>query len=82
MVRGLEGAMHCLQPKPYKCISSSFQAAVTSESAKRFFHVLGKNYFMLHKILCGIITAHSPFERSDQILCFLNSFVKISSYQA
>ena len=37
------------------------QAAVTSELANGLFHVLSKDYFMLHKILCGFITAHSPF---------------------
>ena len=30
-------------------------AAVTSELANRLFHVLGKDYFMLHKILCDFI---------------------------
>ena len=53
--------MHCLQAKPYKYRCSSCQAAVTSELANRLFHVLGKDYFMLHKILYGFITAHSPF---------------------
>ena len=45
-------AMRCLQAKPYKyrCYSCQLQAAVTSELANRLFHVLGKDYFMLHKI--------------------------------
>ena len=46
-----KGAMHCLQAKPYKYRCSSCQAAVTSVLANRLFHVLGKDYFMLHKIL-------------------------------
>ena len=50
--------MHCLQAKPYKYTCYSCQAAVTSELANRLLHVLGKDYFMLHKILCGFITAH------------------------
>jgi len=36
------------------------QAAVTYVLANRIFHALGKDYFMLHKILCGFITVHSP----------------------
>ena len=54
--------MRCLQAKPYKYQCSSCQAAVTSELDNRLIHVLGKDYFMLHKILCGFITAHSPFK--------------------
>ena len=53
--------MRCLQAKPYKYTCYSCQAAVTCVLANRTFHVLGKDYFMLHKILCGFITAHSPF---------------------
>ena len=52
--------MRCLQAKPYKYTCYSCQAAVTSELANRLLHVLGKDYFMLHKILCGFITVHSP----------------------
>ena len=59
--------MRCLQAKPYKYRCSSCQAAVTSELANRLFHVLGKDYFMLHKILCGFITAHSPFKICQQL---------------
>ena len=44
-----KGAMRCLQTKPNKYRCSSCQAAVTSELANRLFHVLGKDYFMLHK---------------------------------
>ena len=58
----IKGAMRCLQAKPYKYTCYSCQAAVTSELANRLLHVLGKDYFMLHKILCGFITAHSPFK--------------------
>ena len=56
--------MCCLQTKPYKYRCSSYQAVVTSELASRLFHVLGKDYFMLHKMLCGFITitAHTPFK--------------------
>ena len=54
----IKGAMRCLQAKPYKYQCSSCQAVVT---ANRLFHVLDKDYFMLHKILCGFITVHSPF---------------------
>ena len=57
-----KGAMRCLQAKPYKYTCYSCQAAVTCVLANRLFHVLGKDYFMLHKILCGFITAHSPFK--------------------
>ena len=53
--------MRCLQAKPYKYTCYSCQAAVTYELANRLLHVLGKDYFMLHKILHGFITAHSPF---------------------
>ena len=56
--------MHCLQAKPYKYTYYSYLAAVTCVLANRLFHVLGKDYFILHKILCGLITAHSPFNRS------------------
>ena len=56
----IKGAMRCLQAKPYKYTCYSCQAAVTCVLANRIFHVLGKDYFMLHKILCGFITAHSP----------------------
>ena len=56
--RTLKGAMRLLQAKPYKYRCS--QAAVTSKLANRLFHVLGKDDFMLHKILCGFITAHEP----------------------
>ena len=55
--------MHCLQAKPYKYTCYSCQAAVTSELANGLLHVLGKDYFMLNKILCDFITAHSPFKR-------------------
>ena len=73
----LEGAIHCLQAKPYKYRCSSYQAAVTSELANRLFHVLGKDYFMLHKILCGFIIAHSPFNLySQKILVLKNSPIK------
>ena len=53
--------MRCLQAKPYKYTCYSCQAAVTYVLANRIFHVaiIGKDYFMLHKILCGFITAHS-----------------------
>ena len=57
----IKGAMRCLQAKPYKYTCYSCQAAVTCVLANRLFHVLGKDYFMLHKIICGFITAHSPF---------------------
>ena len=62
--------MCCLQAKPYKYRYSSCQVAVTSELANRLFHLLGKNYFMLHKnlILCGFIAAHSPFKFNANIL--------------
>ena len=75
----LKGAMRCLQAKPYKYRCSSCQAAVTSVLANRLFHVLGKDYFMLRKILCGkilcgFITAHSPFNMcywwNDGIFCY------------
>jgi len=54
--------MRCLQAKPYKYTCYSCQAAVTCVLTNRIFHVLGKDYFMLHKILCGFITAHSLFK--------------------
>ena len=57
--------MRCLQAKPYKYTCYSCQAAITSELANRLLHVLGKDYFMLHKILCGFITAHSPFNHLE-----------------
>ena len=59
-----KGAMCCLQAKPYKYTCYSCQAAVTCALANGLFHVLGKDYFMLHKILCGSITANNPFNAS------------------
>ena len=44
-----------LEAKPYKCRCYSSQPA-------RLFGVVGKDYFMLHKILCGFIIVHSPFD--------------------
>ena len=40
------------------------QLPITCVLANR---VLGKDYFMLHKILCGFITAHSPFKKLVQL---------------
>ena len=48
----------CFQAKPYKYRYSSCQAAVTSELANKLFHVLGKDYFMLHKILGQLNLIH------------------------
>ena len=42
--------MCCLQAKLYKC-----------RCYNRLVHLLGKDYFMLRKILRGFITAHSPY---------------------
>ena len=42
--------MRCLQAKPYKYRCNSCQAAVTSKIANRLFHVLGKDYYLLHTI--------------------------------
>ena len=53
-----KGAKHCLQAKAYKYRCYSCQTAVTSVVVNRLFHALGKDYFMLHKILFGSITAH------------------------
>ena len=63
----IKGAMCCLQAKPYKYRCSSCQAAVTYKLANRLFHLLGKDYFMFHKILCGFITVHSPFNVDQHI---------------
>ena len=65
-----KGAMHCLQAKPYKYTCYSCQAAVTCVLANTLFNVLGKDYFMLHKILCGFITVHSPFNFKWTIILF------------
>ena len=38
--------------------------------ANRLLYVLGKDCFMLCKILCGFIAAHSPFEvKSNSSKC-------------
>ena len=66
----IKGAMHCLQAKPYKYTCYSC-LAVTSELANRLLHVLVKDYFMLHKILCGFITAHSPFNLNNHNFCLM-----------
>ena len=77
---GVKGAMHCLQAKPYKYTCYSCQAAGTSELANRLFHVLGKNYFMLHKILCGFITMHSPFKGGPINIANNLRFAKVIVY--
>ena len=63
--------MHCLQAKPYEYTCYASQTAVTCVLANRLFHVLGKDYFMLHKILCGFKTAHSPFKCVCVTMCSL-----------
>ena len=67
--------MRCLQAKPYKYTCYSCQAAVTCVLANRLLHVLGKDYFMLHKILCGFITAHSPFNDFSTNVHFSSNIV-------
>jgi len=59
--------VHCSQAKPYKYTCHSCQAAVTCVLVNILFHVLGKDYFMLHIIVCGFITARSPFKAVPRV---------------